>query len=52
MPMGPLALIDLVGLAVSSHVSENMRAAYGERMEPAPIWQALSSPQRRRRQAR
>jgi 3-hydroxyacyl-CoA dehydrogenase/enoyl-CoA hydratase/3-hydroxybutyryl-CoA epimerase len=41
MPMGPLALIDLVGLAVSSHVSENLRAAYGERMEPAPIWQAL-----------
>jgi 3-hydroxyacyl-CoA dehydrogenase/enoyl-CoA hydratase/3-hydroxybutyryl-CoA epimerase len=41
MPMGPLALIDLVGLGVSSHVSENMRAAYGERMEPAPIWQAL-----------
>jgi 3-hydroxyacyl-CoA dehydrogenase / enoyl-CoA hydratase / 3-hydroxybutyryl-CoA epimerase len=41
MPMGPLALIDLVGLGVSSHVSENLRAAYGERMEPAPIWQAL-----------
>ena len=36
MPMGPLALIDLVGLGVSSHVSENLRAAYGERMEPAP----------------
>jgi 3-hydroxyacyl-CoA dehydrogenase / enoyl-CoA hydratase / 3-hydroxybutyryl-CoA epimerase len=41
MPMGPLALIDLVGIGVSSHVSENLRAAYGERMEPAPIWQAL-----------
>jgi 3-hydroxyacyl-CoA dehydrogenase / enoyl-CoA hydratase / 3-hydroxybutyryl-CoA epimerase len=41
MPMGPLALIDLVGLAVSAHVSENLRAAYGERMEPAPIWQGL-----------
>jgi len=41
MPMGPLALIDLVGLNVSSHVSENLRAAYGERMEPAPIWQSL-----------
>jgi len=41
MPMGPLALIDLVGLGVSSHVSENMRAAYGERMEPAPLWQSF-----------
>jgi 3-hydroxyacyl-CoA dehydrogenase / enoyl-CoA hydratase / 3-hydroxybutyryl-CoA epimerase len=41
MPMGPLELIDLVGLGVSSHVSENMRAAYGERMEPAPLWKYL-----------
>ena len=42
MPMGPLELIDLVGLGVSrSHVPENMRAAYGERMEPAPLWLAL-----------
>jgi len=41
MPMGPLELIDLVGLGVSSHVSENMRAAYGERMEPAPLWKSL-----------
>jgi 3-hydroxyacyl-CoA dehydrogenase/enoyl-CoA hydratase/3-hydroxybutyryl-CoA epimerase len=41
MPMGPLELIDLVGLGVSSHVSENMRAAYGERMEPAPVWKSL-----------
>ena len=41
MPMGPLALIDLVGLAVSGHVAENLRAAYGERMEPAPLWELL-----------
>jgi 3-hydroxyacyl-CoA dehydrogenase/enoyl-CoA hydratase/3-hydroxybutyryl-CoA epimerase len=38
MPMGPLALIDLVGIGVSSHVSENMQAAYGDRMQPAPLW--------------
>ncbi len=44
MPMGPLELIDLVGLAVSSHVSENLRAAYGERMEPAPIWKCSGNP--------
>jgi 3-hydroxyacyl-CoA dehydrogenase / enoyl-CoA hydratase / 3-hydroxybutyryl-CoA epimerase len=41
MPMGPLELIDLVGLGVSSHVSENMQKAYGERMEPAPLWISL-----------
>ena len=41
MPMGPLELIDLVGLSVSSHVSENMQKAYGERMEPAPLWISL-----------
>ncbi len=41
MPMGPLELIDLVGLGVSSHVSENMQKAYGERMEPAPLWNSL-----------
>ena len=41
MPMGPLELIDLVGIGVSSHVSANMRAAYGERMEPAPLWNYL-----------
>jgi 3-hydroxyacyl-CoA dehydrogenase/enoyl-CoA hydratase/3-hydroxybutyryl-CoA epimerase len=41
MPMGPLELIDLVGIGVSSHVSENMKAAYGDRMEPAPLWSYL-----------
>lgn len=43
MPMGPLELIDLVGIGVSGHVSENMRAAYGERMEPAPLWKSLGA---------
>ncbi len=41
MPMGPLALVDLVGLDVAAHVAQNMSAAYGERMAPAPLWQAL-----------
>jgi 3-hydroxyacyl-CoA dehydrogenase / enoyl-CoA hydratase / 3-hydroxybutyryl-CoA epimerase len=49
MPMGPLALIDLVGLAVSSHVSENMFAAYGPRMEPAPFWRILKESQEAKR---
>ena len=41
MPMGPLALSDLVGLDVAAHVAENLHEAYGDRMKPAPIWGAL-----------
>lgn len=41
LPMGPLALTDLVGLDVAQHVATNMHAAYGERMQPAPLWAAL-----------
>ncbi len=41
MPMGPLELMDLVGLDVAGHVSQNMHAAYGERMTPAPVWTKL-----------
>lgn len=41
MPMGPLALSDLVGLDVAAHVADNLYAAYGERMKPAAIWGAL-----------
>lgn len=41
MPMGPLALSDLVGLEVAAHVAENLHAAYGERMRPAPLRERL-----------
>ncbi len=41
LPMGPLALTDLVGLDVAQHVATNMHTAYGERMLPAPLWAAL-----------
>ena len=41
MPMGPLALSDLVGLDVAAHVADNLHAAYGERMKPAAIWGTL-----------
>ncbi len=41
MPMGPLALSDLVGLEVAAHVAANLYAAYGERMKPAAIWTRL-----------
>jgi 3-hydroxyacyl-CoA dehydrogenase/enoyl-CoA hydratase/3-hydroxybutyryl-CoA epimerase len=42
MPMGPLALTDLVGLDVAAHVARHMHEAYGTRMEPAPLWSALA----------
>ena len=41
MPMGPLALSDLVGLEVAAHVAENLHEAYGDRMKPAPFWGLL-----------
>lgn len=41
MPMGPLALSDLVGLEVAAHVAENLHEAYGDRMKPAPLWGLL-----------
>lgn len=41
MPMGPLELTDLVGLDVAQHVATNMHSAYGDRMLPAPLWEAL-----------
>jgi 3-hydroxyacyl-CoA dehydrogenase / enoyl-CoA hydratase / 3-hydroxybutyryl-CoA epimerase len=41
MPMGPLALSDLVGLDVAAHVADNMHEAYGDRMKPAPFWSEL-----------
>lgn len=41
MPMGPLELTELVGVDVADHVAENMHAAYGDRMAPAPLWRRL-----------
>lgn len=41
MPMGPLALSDLVGLEVAAHVAANLHVAYGDRMRPAPLWTRL-----------
>ena len=41
MPLGPLALSDLVGLEVAAHVAANLHAAYGDRLKPAPIWSRL-----------
>jgi 3-hydroxyacyl-CoA dehydrogenase/enoyl-CoA hydratase/3-hydroxybutyryl-CoA epimerase len=41
MPMGPLELTDLVGIDVAAHVARNMHAAYGDRMQAAPLWDRL-----------
>jgi 3-hydroxyacyl-CoA dehydrogenase/enoyl-CoA hydratase/3-hydroxybutyryl-CoA epimerase len=36
MPMGPLRLIDEVGIDVMRHAGEVLHEAFGERMDPAP----------------
>lgn len=41
MPMGPLELMDLVGVEVAGHASRNMYEAYGDRMASAPLWTKL-----------
>jgi 3-hydroxyacyl-CoA dehydrogenase/enoyl-CoA hydratase/3-hydroxybutyryl-CoA epimerase len=41
MPMGPLRLIDEVGIDVSTHAGTAMHAALGDRIEPAPPLVAL-----------
>lgn len=41
MPMGPLRLVDEVGVDVASHAGTVMRGALGDRLEPAPALVAL-----------
>lgn len=41
MPMGPLRLLDEVGLDVAAHVSKIMVAGYGERMAAPPFAERL-----------
>jgi 3-hydroxyacyl-CoA dehydrogenase/enoyl-CoA hydratase/3-hydroxybutyryl-CoA epimerase len=41
MPMGPLRLLDEVGLDVSRHAGAVLHEAFGERMAPAPTLTAL-----------
>jgi 3-hydroxyacyl-CoA dehydrogenase/enoyl-CoA hydratase/3-hydroxybutyryl-CoA epimerase len=36
MPMGPLELLDTVGLDVAAHVSRSVGPAFGERLKPHP----------------
>lgn len=43
MPMGPIRLLDEVGLDVASHVSEIMIAGYGDRMKAPTFAKTLST---------
>jgi 3-hydroxyacyl-CoA dehydrogenase/enoyl-CoA hydratase/3-hydroxybutyryl-CoA epimerase len=41
MPMGPLELLDEVGFDVALHAARSLHAAYGERMTPCDVLDAL-----------
>ncbi len=41
MPMGPLRLLDEVGLDIAAHAAESLNAAYGERMTPCKVIRPL-----------
>jgi 3-hydroxyacyl-CoA dehydrogenase / enoyl-CoA hydratase / 3-hydroxybutyryl-CoA epimerase len=41
MPMGPIELLDEVGLDVANHVSRILAAAYGDRVQTSPILERL-----------
>jgi 3-hydroxyacyl-CoA dehydrogenase/enoyl-CoA hydratase/3-hydroxybutyryl-CoA epimerase len=46
MPMGPIRLLDEVGLDIARHAASTLYGAFGERMLPAPPLQALSGTDR------
>jgi len=46
MPMGPLRLLDEVGLDVGRHAGAGFHAAFGERLAPAPALVALEGSDR------
>ena len=41
LPMGPLTLMDMIGLDVCTHVGDILHDAYGPRVAPAPIIKRL-----------
>ncbi len=47
MPMGPIRLLDEVGLDVAAHVSTVMTDGYGERMSPPPFASKLAEVSRK-----
>jgi 3-hydroxyacyl-CoA dehydrogenase/enoyl-CoA hydratase/3-hydroxybutyryl-CoA epimerase len=45
-PMGPFALVDNLGFDVCREVVQILVDAYGERMQPAALWERLAAKQR------
>jgi 3-hydroxyacyl-CoA dehydrogenase/enoyl-CoA hydratase/3-hydroxybutyryl-CoA epimerase len=50
-PVGPLTLLDEVGLDVAVHASEVLFKAFGERLKPAPVLEAFIKDKRLGRKA-
>lgn len=46
MPMGPVRLLDEVGLDIARHAGAALHAAFGPRMEPSPILERANDPER------
>src|SRR6185503_7937873 len=46
MPMGPIRLLDEVGLDIARHAATTLHDAFGERMLPAPPLQSLAQTKR------
>jgi 3-hydroxyacyl-CoA dehydrogenase len=43
MPMGPIRLVDEVGIDIVRHAGASLHAAFGERLAPAPALSAIAS---------
>jgi len=46
MPMGPIRLLDEVGLDIARHAASTLHEAFGQRMLPSPPLQALTDTER------
>lgn len=46
MPMGPVRLLDEVGLDIARHAGESLFEAFGERMRPSPVLERLKDSKR------
>jgi 3-hydroxyacyl-CoA dehydrogenase/enoyl-CoA hydratase/3-hydroxybutyryl-CoA epimerase len=42
MPMGPLRLLDEIGIDVAQHVAGTLHAAFGDRLKPPPLLQRMA----------
>jgi 3-hydroxyacyl-CoA dehydrogenase/enoyl-CoA hydratase/3-hydroxybutyryl-CoA epimerase len=42
MPMGPLELLDQVGLDVAAHIARSVRPAFGDRFAPNPAFEQMA----------